>query len=162
MASEPPARGYERHTSCEHSMWCRGDLFTFLADGKDTGGRFATIEFAPRRGLEPPPHTHANEDESLYVLDGELTVTIGEQHLAAGPGSFVFLPRNLQHSWRIHTEMARILITFAPAGMEAFLKQIALPIEGDDMHTMPQTRPHMVKVFALAHQYGLTFGLPVK
>jgi hypothetical protein len=41
-------------------------------------------------------------------------------------------------------------------------KQIALPIEGDDMHMLPQTRPHIVKVFALAHQYGLTFGLPIE
>lgn len=87
---------------------------------------------------------------------------IGEQHVAAGPGSFVFLPRNLRHSWRIHTEMARLLITFAPAGIEAFLKQIALPIEGDDRHTVPQTPPHMVKVFALAHQYGLTFRIPIE
>lgn len=68
MVSEPPTLGYERHTSYEHSMWCRGALFTFLAEGKDTGGRFATIEFAPRRGLEPPPHTHAHEDESCMCL----------------------------------------------------------------------------------------------
>ena len=51
MVYEPPTLWYEHHTSYEHSMWCRGDLFTFLAKGKDTGGRFATIEFAPGRVL---------------------------------------------------------------------------------------------------------------
>ena len=97
-----------------------------------------------------------------YVLAGELTVTIGAQHVAAGPGSFVFLPRGIRHSWRIHTEAARLLMIFAPAGMEGFFKQLALPVEGDDMHTAPRTRPHMVKMFALAHQYGLIFGPPIE
>jgi hypothetical protein len=53
-------------------------------------------------------------------------------------------------------------MTFAPAGVKEFLKQLALPIEGDSMHAVPQTRPHMVKVFALAPQYSLIFAPPIE
>jgi quercetin dioxygenase-like cupin family protein len=154
------SEAYERHASREHSMWYRGDLFTFLAEGKDTDGKFTMIEFAPKRGLEPPPHTHTFEDESLYVLSGELTFTVGEQHIKAGPGSYVVLPRGVRHGWRIHTEEARLLMIFSPAGMEGFFKQLALPVEGEELHNAPQTRPDMVKMLALADQYGLIFGPP--
>jgi quercetin dioxygenase-like cupin family protein len=141
-------------------MWYRGDLFTFLAEGQDTGGRFTLIEFAPKRGLEPPPHTHTHEDEAYYVLDGELTFTVGDQELRATAGSFVFLPRGVQHAWRIHNEEARLLMMFAPSGLENFFKALADPVVGEDLHNAPQTRPDMAKMRALADQYGLIFPSP--
>ena len=49
-----------------------------LLSSEDTGGQFSLIE-----GLMPPGgdgglHLHANEDESMHLLDGELEVTIGD------------------------------------------------------------------------------------
>ena len=97
---------YERHASRENSMWYRGDLFTFLAEGKDTNGRFTLIEFAPKRGLEPPPHTHSNEDEAYYVIEGELTFTVGDTVIEAKAGSFVMLPRGTKSTRRVNTTFA--------------------------------------------------------
>ena len=149
---------YERHASREGSMWYRGDLFTFLAEGKDTNGRFTLIEFAPKRGLEPPPHTHSNEDEAYYVIEGELTFTVGETVIEAKAGSFVMLPRGIRHMWKIHTPEARLLMMFMPSGLEEFFKALADPVEGEDLHNAPQTRPDMAKMLSLANQYGLIFG----
>lgn len=65
--NQDAALTYERHADKDHSMWYHSDLFTFLAEGKDTGGRFTLIEFAPKRGLEPPPHTKIEREVSdLY------------------------------------------------------------------------------------------------
>lgn len=151
---------YERHADREQSMWYRGDLFTFLAEGKDTGGRLTVIEFTPKRGLEPPPHTHTNEDEAYYVIEGELTFTVGEHTFEAKAGSYIFLPRGVQHLWRIHSPEAHLLMMFMPSGLEHFFKALADPVVGDDLHAAPQTRPDMAKMRALADQYGLIFPAP--
>lgn len=151
---------YERHAGREDSMWYRGDLFTFLVEGKDSGGQLTMIEFAPKRGLEPPPHTHTHEDEILYVIEGELTFTVGGKEFEAKPGSVVMMPRGIKHMWRIQTPEARLMMMFTPAGMEHFFKALADPISGDDLHNAPQTRPNMEQLRALADQYGLIFPAP--
>jgi len=153
-----PVSSYERHASREHSMWYRGDLFTFMAEGKDTNGRFTLIEFAPKRGLEPPPHTHTNEDEAYYVLEGEVTFTVGEEVIEAKTGSYVMLPRGIRHMWKIKTPEARLLMMFTPSGLEEFFKALADPVVGDDIHNAPQSLPDMKKMLSLADQYGLKFG----
>jgi hypothetical protein len=89
-----------------------------------------------------------------------LTFVVGEQEIAAQAGSFVFLPRGIQHVWRIHTPEAKLLMMFSPSGLENFFKELAEPVAGDDLHNAPQTRPDMAKMRALADQYGLIFPSP--
>ena len=158
--AQTPATVFERHTGRTNSVWFRGDLFTFLAEGRDTAGQLTIIEFTPKRGLEPPPHTHTFEDEAYYVLAGDVTFTVGDQEIAAHSGSFVFLPRGIQHMWRIHTPEAHMLMLLMPSGLENFFKALADPVVGDDLHNAPQTKPDMAKMLSLADQYGLIFPPP--
>ena len=66
------ARGRQ---SLDRSVWYSGSLFTFLATGEETQGQFALIEVVARKGNAPPPHLHHREDETFYVLEGEMTVS---------------------------------------------------------------------------------------
>jgi len=59
--------------SLKESVWYSGHLLTFLATAKDTQGRFALIEMLGRKGNVPPPHIHHREDETFYILEGEMT-----------------------------------------------------------------------------------------
>ena len=68
------------------------------ASGRSTGGSLTVMELAVDGG--PPRHTHTREDESFYVFTGVVDVECGEDRFEAGPGSFVFLPRNLPHAFR--------------------------------------------------------------
>jgi quercetin dioxygenase-like cupin family protein len=52
-------------------------------------------------GFGPPPHLHHREDEAFYVLEGQMTVTCGEQTWTATPGSFVLLPRGIPHAFTV-------------------------------------------------------------
>src|SRR6266545_6843927 len=70
------------------------------ASGRSTGGSLTLIEVAIDGGPPRHTHTHTREDESFYVLTGTLDVECGEDRFQAGPGSFVFLPRNLPHVFR--------------------------------------------------------------
>jgi quercetin dioxygenase-like cupin family protein len=86
-----------------------------------TGGMLTLIESYTDGGA--PLHVHSNEDEAFYVVEGTITVTVGDEHYEAGPRSFVFLPRGIPHSWDVVGERARVLMITVPAMLEEFLSE---------------------------------------
>ena len=69
---------------------------------------------------------HANEDETLYVIDGEVRFALGDQRHTGRGGSFVFVPRGTRHTFQnIGADQARMLIHFSPSGMERFFAGFA-------------------------------------
>jgi len=72
-----------------------GDLITLLVSGKETNGAFTVLSQTSPPGGGTPLHTHHKEDEALYVLKGEYEIQCGDQTVRAGPGSFVFAPREI-------------------------------------------------------------------
>src|SRR5947209_19318976 len=70
-------------------LWFLGTLARIKLDGAQTGGRFALWEGVLPRGAAPPLHSHP-QDETFYVLEGELTVWIVEPELAnSDPAAWV-------------------------------------------------------------------------
>jgi len=103
-----------------------GGQLTFKARGEDTGNRLLAIEnvIAPLDG--PPLHSHDNEDESWYVIEGTLRFQLGDERAEAPQGSFVFVPRGTPHAFQnVGDAPARILVMFNPAGMERFFDEFA-------------------------------------
>ena len=47
--------------------------------GKDTVGAYSFTEFIAAPGTGPVPHRHSREDESFYILEGQLEFRIGEE-----------------------------------------------------------------------------------
>jgi uncharacterized cupin superfamily protein len=77
-------------------------------------------------GDGPPAHTHAAQDESWYVLEGELRFKLDAAMHSAPAGSFVFVPRGTVHAFQnVGEGSARILVIFNPSGMEPFFEQFA-------------------------------------
>jgi quercetin dioxygenase-like cupin family protein len=103
-----------------------GGPLTFKARGEQTGGRLTAFENVIPPGEGPPLHRHADEDETWQVLEGELRFRLGDEISRAPAGSFVFVPRGLPHCFQnVGNEAARILVIFAPAGMERFFDRLA-------------------------------------
>lgn len=113
-----PHFGRGRQT-LEESVWYSGWLLTFLATGEDTQGHFSLIEGVARKANVPPPHIHRREDETFYVVEGEMTVTVGDKKIKGTPGSMLFAPRGIQHSFDIDSERLRMRAMLTPAGLEA-------------------------------------------
>jgi quercetin dioxygenase-like cupin family protein len=108
-----------------------GDI-TFIVTGEQSNGALAALEAVNHPGEGPPLHFHAREDETVYVLEGELRWKLGDELSTTGPGSFVFIPRGLAHTWQVIGEQpGRMLITFAPAGMEGFFDKLSSLTEFD-------------------------------
>jgi quercetin dioxygenase-like cupin family protein len=89
--------------------------------GEQTGGEWAIVEWHLRAGDEPPLHTHTREDETLYVLAGSITATVGDQEINVEAGSYAALPKNLPHGLKVRGDEARLLVGLEPAGAEYLL-----------------------------------------
>ena len=104
----------------------RGGWLSFLALGEQTGGAYALIETANDPATGVRLHVHEREDETWFVLEGEYMFEVGGQTFRAGPGDYVFGPRNVPHSYANRTEaVARALIMVTPAGFEGFWRESA-------------------------------------
>ena len=94
--------------------------FTVKAGELGGGPRLAFVEFTTREGEEPPDHTHATEDEIFYVLEGELAVRCGDETFDVAAGGFIFLPRGIEHGYRIQTKSdVHLLVVTSPADERA-------------------------------------------
>ena len=103
-----------------------GGPLTFKVRGEQTGGSLTALENVIPPGQGPPLHSHAAEDEAWYVIEGELRFKLGDQVRHAPAGSFVFVPRGTAHCFQNPgAEATRILVMFAPAGMERFFDRFA-------------------------------------
>ena len=77
------------------AIWFLGALSQVRVSGAQTGGAFALADHLARRGNASPVHVHDRDDETFFVLDGELRVFAGEEEHTAGPGTVAVLPRRL-------------------------------------------------------------------
>ena len=110
-------------------MWfAGGGAFTWKATAAETGGAFIMLEDRMAHGKTTPLHMHPNEDEAIYVLEGELLVDIeGEQHHVGQGGLFV-APRGVPHAFMVTSETAHVLSLQTPGTGESFYRDAGEPV----------------------------------
>jgi mannose-6-phosphate isomerase-like protein (cupin superfamily) len=118
MSSEPVLRGY----AVGPGEGVPDRAPEVKASGRSTGGSLTVMEITVDQG--PPKHTHTREDESFYVFTGALYVECGEDRFEAGQGSFVFLPRNLPHTFRSIGGPAAALLMVTPGGLDEYFAEL--------------------------------------
>ena len=127
---------YARRMNRESSVLYMDCLFSVLAGSQDTSGRFGLMEMVAPKGREPSRHLHHTDDEGFYVLDGEVTFYVGGEIYSAGPGTFVFLPHGVPHSYTFETDVVRMLAIVAPGGLEAHFQDARFSKPATDL-TLP-------------------------
>jgi quercetin dioxygenase-like cupin family protein len=138
-----------------------GDVYRFLATGEDTNGKYALWEAIVLPGGGPPPHVHSREEEGFYVLEGEITFTIGDKRLVASAGMFANMPVGTPHSFKNESsKSARMLISVAPAGLEKMFFEVGVPLAEGAMTALPPTKTEIEKLLAVAPKYGIEIKLP--
>jgi quercetin dioxygenase-like cupin family protein len=134
-------------------VWLGGLGVRFMLDGYETGGRFALVEHPLKpRALGSPLHTHTQEDEYSFVLEGQVGVQIGELEMVAAPGTLIVKPRGLPHAfWNAGDAQARLLELISPAGFEAYFEEMAdLLVAGE---------PDASRGAAIRERHGLELDL---
>jgi mannose-6-phosphate isomerase-like protein (cupin superfamily) len=98
----------------------------FKVEGERTHGAVSIVEHPIAPGGFAVPHTHTNEDEISYVLEGTLGAEIDGEELSVEVGEYLFKPRGLKHAfWNPSSEPARIIEIIAPAGPERLFRTAA-------------------------------------
>ena len=96
------------------------------ATGEDTGGSFFCSETTIAPGFEgPPPHRHAKLHDMFYVLEGVLTMQLGEETQQMQPGTFVCVPPGVVHTFSNPSDSPVRFLNFnTPAGWENYMREL--------------------------------------
>jgi mannose-6-phosphate isomerase-like protein (cupin superfamily) len=154
--TDTQARGYGLGNGEGDARWWLGGLATIKATGKETGGRYTLVEVLEPEGAEGPLHVHHREDEGFWILEGELTFRIGEEKLKASPGSFVFGPRGVPHTYRVDRGPARLLFILSPAGFEDLIHATSEPAASPTLPPpgAPPTEEEMESLAQTVKRFG--------
>jgi quercetin dioxygenase-like cupin family protein len=127
--------------------------------GADTGGAFCLIDASLAPDIGVPRHTHTREEETYYVLSGELKVEVDNQGFLLQPGDTLLVPRNTPHQIKnTGTAENRFLRVFSPAGFENLMDATAIPApEGAPAPTEPP-KVAVQNLMEIAASYGIHFG----
>lgn len=89
----------------------------FKADGKETGSKYAVSEWwLDAHTSGPGAHTHENEDDVFYVLEGTMTFLLGDTWRDAPRGSFVLAPAGVRHDFENRSASRAGLLNFSIPG----------------------------------------------
>jgi DNA-binding transcriptional MerR regulator len=89
--------------------------------GMDTGGAMCILEVNNTGWAR---HVNRDQDEWIYVVDGEVELEMGQKRFRLGARESMFIPRNVEHAWG--GDSARVLNTYQPAGkIEEFFQALA-------------------------------------
>ena len=122
---------------------------------EDFGGAFTITEAGLPPGEMIPPHTHAREDECNFVVEGELTFDVGGEIVLAPAGSFVYLPRDVPHTFLVSSPEARFRLVVEPAGFEGFVREMSEPAGERTLPPATVQPPSPEQMTATAAKYGL-------
>ena len=105
-----------------------GGVHTWKATAAQTGGAFFLFEDTLVKGKTTPLHRHADHDELLYVIDGEILVHGADGQRKVGRGGIVINPRGVEHAFCVLSDSARILALQTPGSGETFYKEASMPL----------------------------------
>ena len=132
--------------------WFVGSLLRILADSSETGGTLGVFEQTARQHFSPPMHVHHREDTALYVIEGSITVVIGDSRQQLHSGELVWLPRDVPHTFRVDSAEARLLEIITPGGFEAYHVDASDPAPSVTMP--PEGEPDIGRLAAAIGPYG--------
>lgn len=137
-----------------------GDLYRFFVTGEETDGKYAMWEAIVPSGGGPPPHIHSREEEAFLVLEGEITLQIGEEKIVATAGMFANMPVGSLHCFKNESNQpAKMIISVAPAGLEQMFFEVGSPVEPGASAPLP-TQADIEKLLAIAPRYGIDIKVP--
>jgi quercetin dioxygenase-like cupin family protein len=144
----------------ERAFWVLGDYYQFKVTGEQTGGSLCVVEHTAFPHNGPPPHIHHREDESFYILEGQLSILLGDQTITGGAGSFIHVPKGTVHTYQNTGQLpSKTLVILTPAGFEKFWQEIGVPATSAE-RPPSQDPAAFARVLGLASKYHLEVRAP--
>lgn len=116
--------------------------------GRDSGGVLSVVESHDVPGGGPPPHIHHREDETFQILEGDYEFIVGGETIVAKPGTTLFAPRGVAHTYRyLGKNPGKLMCVITPSGFEGFFEEIGA--------MSPQQQQDIPRVMEIAKKFGL-------
>lgn len=125
----------------ERSRWYGINLLTVIAYASETNGAFSLVKNVMRKGFEPPLHVHTREDESNFILKGEILFTVGDKTIHAKAGDYIHLPKNVPHTFKLLTDTAETLLVITPGGFEEMFVECSRPAPAMELPPLGEKPP---------------------
>lgn len=123
------------------SRWYGINLLTVIAYASETNGAFSLVKNVMRKGFEPPLHVHTREDESNFILKGEIQFTVGDKTIHAKAGDYIHLPKNVPHTFKLLTDTAETLLVITPGGFEEMFVECSRPAPAMELPPLGEKPP---------------------
>ena len=116
-------------------------------DGRDIGCFEMVV---PSGARVPPPHSHADHEELVYVLDGTLRYTVGGETRDLKPGDVMGTPKGVPHAvGNPHALPARVLVMNAPGIDPQYFRDVAAIANAGGA-------PDRARMASTMQRYGIT------
>lgn len=143
------------------ALWHLGALLNFKALGAETNGEYWALEGMADKTMAVPLHAHSREAEIWYVLEGEITFTIGDEKKTVGAGAFAYIPPFTPHTFQIRSGTARWFGVGLPAGLDGWFFETGVPAQALTLPPPPDGPPDVDTIVATLKAYGTdTLGPP--
>lgn len=136
-------------------IWALGALVNARASGDETAGVYELLEHTGPEGYASPLHTHIEEAEAFYVVDGRMTLVLGDDEFKATEGAFAFVPPKEKHAFRVDSPTARFLMLVSPARLLPFFEEIGEPALESTMPPPPAGPPDLDGLVEAATRHGM-------
>ena len=138
--------------------WFFGMLAEVKASAADTGGQYTLLEVTAPAGFQAPLHVHYREDEGFYVLEGSLTVEVGDETVELGPGQHAYGPRDIPHRFTAGPNGARMIWVLTPGGFDDFIEDVSVPAAQPTVPPASVVPPENAAEIVLRHGMELLPG----
>lgn len=126
----------------------------YLIDGSSSGGMGVFELTVPPGSNVPPPHSHSQNDECVYVLEGTLRYSVGNVTRDLRPGDWMFSPKGSVHQFsNPHSEAARTLTILTPDIGAQYFRDVGAIVNAGGP-------PDRMKMAAVMSNYGLVLVAP--
>jgi quercetin dioxygenase-like cupin family protein len=133
-------------------QWLGRTRIDVVIDAAASGGQCTVIDVHAEGGDAAPLHVHTNEDEMFYVVDGAVTIWVGDERHDVVAGGVAVLPRHIPHAFRVTADGTRMINISTPGGLDGFFRSVG--------HAGPAPEGWTVDRGALARS-GEAYGSPV-
>jgi mannose-6-phosphate isomerase-like protein (cupin superfamily) len=143
-------------TSGSKTFVLAGVVMKRLLSGDDTAGQFCLFENMSGGNTRTPIHVHAKDDETIYVIEGELTAVLAGEPRRLSAGERVFLPRGTPHQlMNVTGTPCRYILIGTPALFERFLEEAGHELQPNEV-VGPPTPEEIERLREASPKFGIT------
>jgi quercetin dioxygenase-like cupin family protein len=151
-----------RNSGEGQAFWMLGGLYEVKVTAEETNGAMTIMQMTMPPGMGPPPHTHPGS-ETVYVLDGQLRYHIGDATHEGAAGSVFHIPAGTMERFEpTGEEPLRVLVVYAPGGMERFFAEVAEPAQAREIPPPPTSPPDIDRLIEAGARHGMQIQAPAE